>query len=358
MAEQIINKEILPVETFTYGDTDPKPKSYWKKVHENLVDAFGVGEVPDEVTFEKKIKDPKYAKLIHDNLVNAFGATEVPDYKSFTDSLTIVSPEKKNLGLSGSNLSGILSDPTGLPFLSTKNSVQQPDLVQSPDPFDKNANPAVLARQSYELKKPKEAKENVSVTAMGLPVISYSKKYDENDINVSKEIDKYLEESGYSKDFVNQVSRIPEFYRESVGYTDQELSDLYKNDRNAFNKRTSEVLFREELRNGMIDIIDSINKNTSLTSEEKKQKIDTIQREELLQNQESMSIGSGLKNKQYFVGQTAKRIKEFIGDPDKKREALQDLATYAADDFGSLEDLEDKKNNPISPNIMRNNLLH
>ena len=351
MAEEIINKEILPVETFTYGDTDPKPKSYWKKIHENLVDAFGVGEVPDEVTFEKKIKDPKYAKLIHDNLVDAFGATEVPDFKSFTDSLTIVSPEKKNLGLSGSNLSGILSDPTGLPFSSTKNSVQQPALVQNPDPFDKNANPTVLARQSYELKKPKEAKENVSVTAMGLPVISYSKKYDENDINVSKEIDKYLEESGYSKDFVNQVSKIPEFYRESVGYTDQELSDLYKNDRNAFNKRTSEVAFREELRNGMIDIVDSINKNTSLTSEEKKQKIDTIQREELLQNQESMSIGSGLKNKQYFIGQTAKRINQFIADPEKKREALEDLATYAADDFGSLEDLEDKKNNPISPNI-------
>jgi hypothetical protein len=351
MAEEIINKEILPVETFTFGDTDPKPKSYWKKIHENLVDAFGAKEVPDEVTFEKKIKDPKYAKLIHDNLVEAFGATEVPDYKSFTDSLTIVSPEKKNLGLSGSNLSGILSDPTGLPFSSTKNSVQQPDLVQSPDPFDKKANPTVLARQSYELKKPKEEKENVSVTAMGLPVISYSKKYDENDINVSKEIDKYLEESGYSKDFVNQVSRIPESYRESTGYTDQELADLYRNDRNSFNKRTSEVLFREELRSGMIDIMDSINKNTSLTSEEKKEKIRKIQDEELLQNQESMSIGAGLKNKQYFIGQTAKRIKQFIADPEKKREALGDLATYAADDFGSLEDLEDKKNNPISPNI-------
>ena len=95
MAEEIINQEILPVEAVTYGDTDPKPKSYWKKIHENLVDAFGAKEVPDEVTFEKKIKDPKYAKLIHDNLVDAFGATEVPDYKSFTDSLTIVSPEKK-----------------------------------------------------------------------------------------------------------------------------------------------------------------------------------------------------------------------------------------------------------------------
>ena len=351
MAEEIINKEILPVETFTYGDTDPKPKSYWKKIHENLVDAFGVGEVPDEVTFEKKIKDPKYAKLIHDNLVDAFGATEVPDFKSFTDSLTIVSPEKKNLGLSGSNLSGILSDPTGLPFSSTKNSVQQPDLVQSPDPFDKNANPAVLARQSYELKKPKEAKENVSVTAMGLPVISYSKKYDENDINISKEIDKYLEESGYSKDFVNQVSRIPESYRESTGYTDQELSDLYKSDKNEFNKRTSEVLFREELASGMNDIKSAIMKNSSLTQEEKDLKLGKIQDEEYLQNLEAMSTGGGLKNKQYFVGQTAKRINQFIADPEKKRRALEDLATYAADDFGSLEDLEDKKNNPISPNI-------
>ena len=351
MAEEIINQEILPVEAVTYGDTDPKPKSYWKKIHENLVDAFGEKEVPDEVTFEKKIKDPKYAKLIHDNLVDAFGATEVPDFKSFTDSLTIVSPEKKNLGLSGSNLSGILSDPTGLPFSSTKNSVQQPDLVQSPDPFDKNANPAVLARQSYELKKPKEAKENVSVTAMGLPVISYSKKYDENDINVSKEIDKYLEESGYSKDFVNKVSRIPESYRQSTGYTDQELSDLYKNDRNAFNKRTSEVLFREELASGMNDIKASIIRNNNLTQEQKDAQIGKIQDEEFLQNQEAMSIGSGLKNKQYFIGQTAKRINQFIADPEKKREALEDLATYAADDFGSLEDLEDKKNNPISPNI-------
>jgi len=351
MAEEIINKEILPVETFAFGDTDPKPKSYWKKIHENLIDAFGVGEVPDEVTFEKKIKDPKYAKLIHDNLVDAYGKSEVPDFKSFTDSLIIVSPEKKNLGLSGSNLSGILSDPTGLPFSFTKNSVQQPAVVQNPDPFDKNANPAVLARQSYELKKPKEAKENVSVTAMGLPVISYDKKYDENNINVSKEIDKYLEESGYSKDFVNQVSRIPESYRESTGYTDQELSDLYKNDKNEFNKRTSEVLFREELASGMNDIKASIIRNNNLTQEQKDAQLSKIQDEEFLQNQEAMSTGGGLKNKQYFIGQTAKRIKQFIADPEKQKEALQDLATYAVDDFGNLEDLEDKKKNPISPNL-------
>jgi hypothetical protein len=303
-------------------------------------------DLPDFNTFKSDMSDSNKLKKLHATLLG--DGYEIPDYDVFSVDMGL---KKKDIVSEKSNLSGILSDPTELLLSSTKNSVQQPAVVQNPDPFDKNANPTVLARQSYELKKPKEEKENVSVTAMGLPVISYSKKYDENDINISKEIDKYLEESGYSKDFVNKVSRIPESYRESTGYTDQELSDLYRNDRNSFNKRTSEVLFREELRNGMIDIMDSINKNTSLTSEEKKEKIRKIQDEELLQNQEAMSIGAGLKNKQYFIGQTANRIKQFIADPEKKREALGDLATYAADDFGSLEDLEDKKNNPISPNI-------
>lgn len=349
MAEEIIQEEILPIEQA--GFEDPKPKTYLQTVYANLLNAYGKDQLPDEVTFTNKIKDPKYTKLVYDNLVNAYGQSELPDIKSFTDRLTIISPEKKNLGENVSKISGILSDPTELPLSSTKNSVQQPALVQSPDPFDKNANPAVLARQSYELKKPKEAKENVSVTAMGLPVISYDKKYDENDINISKEIDKYLEASGYSKDFVNQVSRIPESYRESTGYTDQELADLYKNDKNEFNKRTSEVLFREELASGMNDMKSAIMKNSSLTPEEKDLQLGKIQDEEYLQNLEAMSTGGGLKNKQYFVGQTAKRIKEFIANPEKKRKALEDLATYAADDFGSLEDLEDKKKNPISPNI-------
>ena len=98
MAEEIINEEILPVETVTYDDTNPKPKSYVKKIHENLIGAFGSSEVPDEVTFAKKIKDPKYAKLIHENLVDAYGINEVPDFKLFSDSLMQVSPEKKNLG--------------------------------------------------------------------------------------------------------------------------------------------------------------------------------------------------------------------------------------------------------------------
>ena len=303
-------------------------------------------DLPDFNTFKSDMSDSNKLKKLHATLLG--DGYEIPDYDVFSVDMGL---KKKDIVSEKSNLSGILSDPTELLLSSTKNSVQQPAVVQNPDPFDKNANPTVLARQSYELKKPKEEKENVSVTAMGLPVISYSKKYDENDINISKEIDKYLEESGYSKDFVNKVSRIPESYRESTGYTDQELADLYRNDRNSFNKRTSEVLFREELASGMNDIKASIIRNNNLTQEQKDAQLSEIQDEEFLQNQEAMSTDSGLKNKQYFIGQTAKRIKQFIADPEKKREALEDLATYAADDFGSLEDLEDKKNNPISPNI-------
>ena len=253
-------------------------------------------DLPDFNTFKADMSDSNKAKRLHATLVS--DGYEIPEYDVFSVDMGL---KKKDIVSEKSNLSGILSNPTELPLSFTKNSVEQPAVVQNPDPFDKNANPAVLARQSYELKKPKEAKENVSVTPMGLPIISYDKKYDENNINVSKEIDKYLEESGYSKDFINQVSRIPESYRQSTGYTDQELSDLYRNDRNSFNKRTSEVLFREELASGMNDIKSAIMKNSSLTPEEKDLKLSKIQDEEFLQNQEAMSIGAGLKNKQYFV---------------------------------------------------------
>jgi hypothetical protein len=349
MAEEIIQEEVLPVEEVSFEQ--PKPKTYLQKVHANLVDLYGKDQVPDEVTFSAKIKDPKYVKIVHDNLVHEYGQSEVPDIKSFTDSLIIVGPEKKNRGLDESKVSGVQSNPTELPLLSTKNNVQKV-VTQTTDTFDKNANPTSLARQAYSLKQPKPvAKENVATDMMGMPVESSVDLYNENDINTSKNIDKHLEKLGYKKDFIDVVNRIPESYREATGYTDQELADLYKNDKNEFNKRTSEVLFREGLASGMNDIKSSIMKNTSLTPEEKDLQLGKIQNEEFLQNQEAMSTGGGFKNKQYFIGQTAKRIKQFIADPEKQKKALEDLATYAADDFGSLEDLEDKNKSPLSPNL-------
>jgi hypothetical protein len=349
MAEEIIQEEVLPVEEVSFEQ--PKPKTYLQKVHANLVDLYGKDQVPDEVTFSAKIKDPKYVKIVHDNLVHEYGQSEVPDIKSFTDSLIIVGPEKKNRGLDESKVSGVQSNPTELPLLSTKNNVQKV-VTQTTDTFDKNANPTSLARQAYSLKQPKPvAKENVATDMMGMPVESSVDLYNENDINTSKNIDKHLEKLGYKKDFIDVVNRIPESYREATGYTDQELADLYKNDKNEFNKRTSEVLFREGLASGMNDIKSSIMKNTSLTPEEKDLQLGKIQNEEFLQNQEAMSTGGGFKNKQYFIGQTAKRIKQFIADTEKQKKALEDLATYAADDFGSLEDLEDKNKSPLSPNL-------
>ena len=125
MAEEIINEEIVPVETVTYGDPQPKPKSYVKKIHENLVDAFGASEVPDEITFEKKIKDPKYAKLIHENLVDAFGVNEVPNFETFNIKFS-TDPEKKNLGATG----GSGSVPSGSKLPLQGFSQEQLNLLQ------------------------------------------------------------------------------------------------------------------------------------------------------------------------------------------------------------------------------------
>lgn len=106
MAEEIIQEEVLPVEEVSFEQ--PKPKTYLQKVHANLVDLYGKDQVPDEVTFSAKIKDPEYVKIVYDNLVHEYGQSEVPDIKLFTDSLIIGGPEKKK--------SGTTSSPTELPL--------------------------------------------------------------------------------------------------------------------------------------------------------------------------------------------------------------------------------------------------
>ena len=350
MAEEIIKEDILPVETVTYGDPDPKPKSYAKKIHENLVLKFGKDQVPDEISFEKEIKNPKYAKLIHENLVNAFGETEVPDFKSFSDSLIVVSPEKKNLGEANLLKSGNTLVPTELQLSSTENNLQS-IVNQRPDPFDKNASPSDLARQSFNLKQPKSVtKKAVGVDMMGMPVESNEDIYDENSINTAKEIDKHLEKLGYTKDFASTIIRIPEKYKEAVGYTDQELADLYKSDKNEFNKRTSNVIWRENLRDSMMEMADNIDKS-DLSPEEKDIQINKINTQAELLNQGAEQYAGDLKNKQYYVGESAKNIKQFITNPEKQKQALEDLALSTADDFGSIEDLEDKSKTALSKNI-------
>jgi hypothetical protein len=336
MAEEIIQEDIVPVNNDGFPDQDPKPKSYITKVHENLVHAYGEKEVPDEATFVKKMGNSEYVKKVHENLVHAYGEKEVPDYKFFTDSLA--NNEKKNLGATIGNGSA--------PLESELSS------IQTPDTFDKNANPSVLARQSFDLKQPKSVtKKTVGVDMMGMPVESNEDVYDENAINTAKEIDKHLDKLGYSKDFASTISRIPEKYKETTGYTDQELADLYKSDKNEFNKRTSNIIWRENLNDAMNEMANNINKNQNLTQEEKDAQINKITTESDLLNQGAEQYAGDLKNKQFYVGQSARNIKQFITNPEKQKQALDDLAISTADDFGSIEDLEDKNKQPLSKNI-------
>jgi len=349
MAEEIIQEDVVPVNNDGFSDQNPKPKSYITKIHENLVHAYGQKEVPDEATFIKKMSNSEYVKKVHENLVHAYGEKEVPDYKVFTDSLA--NNEKKNLGVTNSSNSGNTSVPTESQSLSTENNLQN-IVNQIPNLFDKNANPSDLARQSFNLKQPKSVtKKTVGVDMMGMPIESNEDVYDENEINTAKEIDKHLEKLGYTKDFTSTINRIPAKYKEASGYTDQELSDLYKTDKNEFNKRTSNIIWRENLNDAMNEMANNINKNQNLTQEEKDAQINKITTESDLLNQGAEQYAGDLKNKQFYVGQSARNIKQFITNPEKQKQALEDLAISTADDFGSIEDLEDKNKQPLSKNI-------
>ena len=348
MAEEIIQEDNIPVNTENITDQEPKPKSYLKLVHENLIHAYGEKEVPDEATFTQKMNDPSYAKTVHENLVHAYGEKEVPDYKTFTDKL--VGVEKKNPIQTTSADSGNISVPTESVSTSTENNI--PVEKTTPDLFDKNANPAVLARQSYQLKQPKSvSKSAVAVDMSGMPVESNEDIYNQDDINTVNEIDKHLEKLGYSKDFVNTINRIPKQYSEAIGYTDQELADLYKTDKNEFNKRTSNIILRQNLSDAMNQRLTDIDNDQNLSPEEKQAQSSRILAEGDLLNQGAEQYAGNLKNKQFYVGQTAKNIRQFITDPEQQKQALQDLATSTSDDFGSIEDLEDKNKNPLSQNI-------
>lgn len=207
MAEEIINEEIVPVETVTYGDPEPKPKSYVKKIHENLVEAFGVKEVPDEVTFEKKIKDPKYAKLIHENLVDAFGVSEVPDFEKFNMNFS-TDLEKKNLGATV----GTGSAPSGSKLPLQGFSQEQLNLlqkgVQPPSPTGKASVgklniPTNLPKQeaaAYEIK--------LKTTEAAINTLSdiYKKKglkFDPSKPAAQKQIEEYV-----TKERDNDLSRV------------------------------------------------------------------------------------------------------------------------------------------------------
>ena len=99
-----------------------------------------------------------------------------------------------------------------------------------------------------------------------------------------------------------------------------------------------------------MEMADNIDKS-DLSPEEKDIQINKINTQAELLNQGAEQYAGDLKNKQYYVGESAKNIKQFITNPEKQKQALEDLALSTADDFGSIEDLEDKSKTALSKNI-------
>jgi len=207
MAEEIINEEIVPVETVTYGDPQPKPKNYVKKIHENLIEAFGVNEVPDEITFTKKIKDPAYAKLIHENLIDAYGASEVPDFKTFSVNF-FTDPEKKNLGATG----GTGSAPSGSKLPLQGFSQEQIDLLQKGVEPPKPSGKASIGKLNIPTNLPKQEvaayERQLKTNEAAINTLSdiYKKKgliFDPSKPAAQKQIQEYI-----TKERDNDLSRV------------------------------------------------------------------------------------------------------------------------------------------------------
>ena len=207
MAEEIINEEIVPIETLTYGDPQPKPKSYVKKIHENLVSAFGANEVPDEITFEKKIKDPKYAKLIHENLVDAYGINEVPDFETFNIKFS-TDPEKKNLGATGGT--GFAPSGSKLPLQGF--SQEQINLLKKGVEAPKPSGEASIGKLNIPTNLPKqeaaayEIELKVNEAAINTLSDIYKKKgliFDPSKPAAKKQIQEYV-----TKERDNDLSRV------------------------------------------------------------------------------------------------------------------------------------------------------
>lgn len=299
----------------------------------NYLKDNGANIAPDLQSFKNTLSDENKAKQYYDYLKsNKFN---VPDsYNTFSEVLGL----KKKDGTKTFSFSSVPSFPTESQLVSTE-------------------NPADLARQSEILKQKAPEPTDMSRYPSGMPVINK----DEN-AKKANEIDKHLQDLGYDKDFQDYIKRIPENYRQPQvidetgklipsDYSDEVLSDLYKKDKNQFNKRVSEVLWRESLNSEFNKLANEIDKNPNLSQDEKDNQIGKIQDIANLQNQEAAASGENLKNRQFFVGNAAKRIRQFITDPEKQKQALQDLSTYAADNFGDIEDLNDKNQNPINPNL-------
>jgi hypothetical protein len=342
MAEEIIKEEIVPTEVVVNTDPEPKPKPkpnpYTKKVYENLLDAYGQEHLPTYEIFSEKIKDPKYRYAVHENLLDVYGTSNVPDFKAFNDSLNVIIPEKKNLGATGGNGS--------VPLESALASIPRTEA------FDKNANPIDLILQANDYKQ-KEVNDNVALDMSGMPVQS-STDYNTNKIKIADDIEKHLDDQGFTKDFRETLLRIKNLpnpaYREAGGVysNNDEVLNEYKQDPVAYTKRMHRNLWQENLAQNFNDLANYWVKIDSKENEANNlEKYSQIGHKFNYIASQIFDNNTTLENRQYNIQQASDAIKQYIRDPKEQKQALQDLAISTSGAFGTIEDYTNARLKPI-----------
>jgi hypothetical protein len=343
MAEEIITEDVVPVEAVVTPDPEPKPKQkpnpYTKKVYDNLLEEYGQDNLPTYEIFSEKIKDPKYRYAVHTNLLDLYGANNVPDFKGFNDSLDVVIPEKKNLVATGGD--------GYVPLESALGSIPKTET------FDKNANPAVLARQAFELKQP-EVKSEVALDMSGMPVESNA-DYNPDKIKIASDIEKHLDEQGFPKDFRESLQRVRNLknknYIDPDGGpygNDDAIVAAYKEDPDFFTKRIHRDLWQENLAQNFNDLANKFTNIDGVENEAKNDKDYSEIGEKLNIIANSIfDLNQTLENRQFYIKQASDAIKQYIRDPKEQQQALQDLAISTSGSFGTLEDYTDKRLKPI-----------
>ena len=352
MAEEIIKENILPVESIVAPDPEPKPKPnpYVKKVHENLLDAYGSENVPKFEIFAEKIKNPKYKYAVRENLIDVYGKESVPDFNAFTDSLNLSMPEKKNLVVTG----GTALPPTESGLLSTQSNIDNktPSFVNENDgtlKIDESKNPLTLL---------KESKDNYN--------ISFSDRY---------KIKNYVESKGVPSAFTFAYKELgqnafdptpdPEIPGEKIGaYANDEriLSDLQKYPFET-TKRINLSLFGEKIMDGYSKSWSHWTSNAPEYDKENNSKEEyndaqAIQRlvNNLQSGQNSYKNLYGSDSRAWYNLQNDaengfKYIDKYIQEPEEKKIATKALVNVSSDLFGSTDEMKEYSYNPLGKGL-------
>jgi len=341
MAEEIIKEEIVPVEGLIAPDLEPKPKPnpYIKKVHENLVDAFGSNHVPSLDLFTEKIKDPKYRYAVHENLKDAFGVSSVPDFKGFNDSLDVVIPEKKNLVVTG----GTELPPTESKLPSTPSSIQNGDVI------DENKNPFTLLKENrYNSDFNKNIKINDHLVKLGIP---------------KSVIDAYgqLNNEYFQPRPLGETETSPGL-GEGVYANDEEVLSNYKANPNKFTKDINLKVWADKLLQNHANLNNYwISNQNPADAENNKIKynneINNISK--IINNiysgaQNSIGVtgdANSLVNLQNDTEKASDYIKQYVRDPNEQKKALTALGNSTVDLFGSLDELNQYEEQPLGQSL-------